>query len=153
MIRSRSGLVAICAAVWRPTGIAPSTINRGLKELAQDSKAALRRPGGGRKSLVECDEQLTEALLALVEPSDLVANGPYLMSLPSSVLQRSPYKRSLKQLPIDLPIRPWPFVIGTLKNRTLGPVVERFIECCRHVAKSYVNPPTRAANLPKLAVS
>src|SRR6267154_1201457 len=60
------------AAVWRATGIAPSTINRGLKELAEDLDPALgqvRRPGGGRKSLVECDEQLMEALLALVEPT------------------------------------------------------------------------------------
>jgi Rhodopirellula transposase DDE domain len=49
------------AAVWRATGIAPSTINRGLKELAEELDPALRqvrRPGGGRKSLVECDEQL-----------------------------------------------------------------------------------------------
>ncbi len=61
------------AAVWRATGIAPSTINRGLKELAEDSEPAprqVRRPGGGRKSLVECDEQLMEALLALVEPTE-----------------------------------------------------------------------------------
>src|SRR6266404_6346484 len=61
------------AAVWRATGIAPSTINRGLKELAADLDPALRqvrRPGGGRKSLVECDEQLMEALLALVEPTE-----------------------------------------------------------------------------------
>jgi hypothetical protein len=51
------------AAVWRATGIAPSTINRGLKELAEDVDPAprqVRRPGGGRKSLVECDEQLME---------------------------------------------------------------------------------------------
>jgi hypothetical protein len=36
------------AAVWRATGIAPSTINRGLKELAEDLDPALRqvrRPG------------------------------------------------------------------------------------------------------------
>jgi Rhodopirellula transposase DDE domain len=30
----------------------------------------VRRPGGGRKSLVECDQQLMEALLALVEPTE-----------------------------------------------------------------------------------
>src|SRR3984893_492956 len=61
------------AAVWRATGIAPSTNNRGLKELAEELDPALRqvrRPGGGRKSLVECDEQLMEALLALVEPTE-----------------------------------------------------------------------------------
>jgi len=38
------------AAVVRATGIAASTIGRGLKELAQGSdlpKARVRRPGGG----------------------------------------------------------------------------------------------------------
>ena len=39
-------------------------------------------------------------------------------------------------LPIDLLVRPWPAVLATLKNRTLSPVVERFIECAREVAKS-----------------
>ena len=61
------------AAVWRATGIAPSTIGRGLKELADGVMLPLgqvRRPGGGRKSLVEIDESLIEALLALVEPSE-----------------------------------------------------------------------------------
>jgi hypothetical protein len=61
------------AAVWRATGIAPSTIGRGLQELADGPALAaglVRRPGGGRKSLVETDESLIEALLALVEPSE-----------------------------------------------------------------------------------
>jgi DNA-binding transcriptional LysR family regulator len=46
--------------------------------------------------------------------------------------------RTLKKLPVDLPTRPWPVVILTLKNRMLSPVVERFIECAREVAKSFV---------------
>jgi Rhodopirellula transposase DDE domain len=61
------------AAVWRATGIAPSTTGRGLKELASGLARApgrIRRPGAGRKSLVESDEDLVEALLALVEPSE-----------------------------------------------------------------------------------
>jgi hypothetical protein len=35
-----------------------------------------------------------------------------------------------------LSLQPWPVNIVTLKNRTLSPVVERFIECARQVAKS-----------------
>src|SRR5436190_19107504 len=61
------------AAVWRATGIAPSTIGRGLKELADGvvlPAGKVRQPGGGRRSLVEIDESLIEALLALVEPSE-----------------------------------------------------------------------------------
>src|SRR3954454_15060408 len=44
------------AAVARATGIAPSTIGRGLRELAEGSDFAaerVRRPGGGRKPLTE----------------------------------------------------------------------------------------------------
>jgi hypothetical protein len=59
------------AAVARVTGIAPSTIGRGLAEL--DDPAALsadrvRRPGGGRHALVAKDPQLLADLDALVAP-------------------------------------------------------------------------------------
>ena len=60
------------AAVTRITGIAASTIGRGLGELAQDvglEAGRLRRPGGGRKPLVANDPGLLPALLALVEPT------------------------------------------------------------------------------------
>ena len=55
----------------RVTGIAASTIGRGLKELAEQPQLApgrLRRAGGGRKSLVSQDKGLLADLLALVEP-------------------------------------------------------------------------------------
>ena len=39
----------------------------------------------------------------------------------------------LKVLPVELPIRQWPVVIATLRNRTLSPIVERFIACAREV--------------------
>jgi hypothetical protein len=61
------------AAVSAATGIAVSTIGRGLKELsALDTLAPdrVRRPGGGRKLLVEKDATLLSDLLALVEPSE-----------------------------------------------------------------------------------
>jgi DNA-binding transcriptional LysR family regulator len=67
----------------------------------------------------------------------MLANGPYLMSFPRSALRRPPYSTALKQLPIKLPVRPWPVAIGTLKGRTLNPAVDRFIACCREAAKSY----------------
>jgi len=41
------------AAVAMATGMAPSTIGRGLKELAQDEPSArVRRPGAGRKPAI-----------------------------------------------------------------------------------------------------
>jgi hypothetical protein len=59
------------SAVMRVTGIARSTIRRGLCELlAGETPDAerLRRPGGGRKPLSETDASLLDDLRALVEP-------------------------------------------------------------------------------------
>lgn len=61
------------AAVARATGIAPSTIGRGLAELAGTSALPAdrnRRVGGGRKALTATDPALLEDLLALVSPSE-----------------------------------------------------------------------------------
>jgi hypothetical protein len=60
-------------AVSRATGIAPSTIGRGLKELASGSDlpdGRVRRPGGGRKKLIANDTRLLDDLLALVLPDE-----------------------------------------------------------------------------------
>jgi hypothetical protein len=61
------------ARVARATGIAPSTIGRGLKELASGAVAPgrARRPGGGRKKLCDRDASLVSDLLRLVEPATL----------------------------------------------------------------------------------
>jgi len=60
------------AAVSRVTRIAASTIGRGLKDLeapAPASPGAVRRRGGGRKSLSATNPRLLEDLNGLVEPS------------------------------------------------------------------------------------
>jgi hypothetical protein len=61
------------AAVARATGIAPSTIGRGLDELAGTSDVPAdrnRRAGGGRKTLTATNPTLLDDLLALVSPSE-----------------------------------------------------------------------------------
>jgi len=60
-------------AVWRATGIARSTITRGLTELREEAvmmapSDRVRRAGGGRKSLTATDETLLGDLRTLVEP-------------------------------------------------------------------------------------
>ena len=58
------------AAVATATGMAPSTIGRGLKELAQDEPSErVRRPGAGRKPTICKDPTLLPDLEALVEPT------------------------------------------------------------------------------------
>jgi DNA-binding transcriptional LysR family regulator len=76
--------------------------------------------------------------------ANLLATGPSITMFPHSVLRLYGNRFSLKVLPVDLPVRPWPVTIVTLKNRTLSPVVEPFIECAREVAKSFaVRPQSR----------
>jgi hypothetical protein len=64
-----SGIATVSAA----TGLAASTIGRGLKELASADKleaGRVRRRGGGGKALIEKDPTLLDDLLALVCPSE-----------------------------------------------------------------------------------
>ena len=61
------------AAVSRATGIAVSTIGRGLAELADPADLPaerVRRPGGGRKTLLATNTTLLDDLLGLVSPGE-----------------------------------------------------------------------------------
>jgi DNA-binding transcriptional LysR family regulator len=63
----------------------------------------------------------------------LLASGKYLTVLPDTVVRYCGDQWSLKILPIDLAIRS-PVGIFTLKNRTLTPIVQLFIEEARSEA-------------------
>jgi len=70
----------------------------------------------------------------------LLAAGPYLtLILPSVVRQLNAEHYAVTALPVDLPAKPFSALVVTLKNRTLSPVVERFLACVREVAKSFVS--------------
>jgi transposase len=68
----RGGITRVAEA----TGLSQTTIRAGLQELASQSTLAphnvtserIRRPGGGRRSLVAQDPELLKALEALVDP-------------------------------------------------------------------------------------
>jgi DNA-binding transcriptional LysR family regulator len=64
----------------------------------------------------------------------LLASANYITMLPNSVLSYTADRWSLKKLPIDLGIKS-PVGIFTLKNRTLTPVVQLFIEEARLEAR------------------
>ena len=60
------------AAVARATGLAHTTIRRGMEQLASGRKVEperVRRAGGGRKALTALDPGLVTAMEALVEPA------------------------------------------------------------------------------------
>jgi hypothetical protein len=45
---------------------------------------------------------------------------------------------ALKKLPIELPVQPFGVAIVALKNRTISPVAQLFIDCAREVATPFV---------------
>jgi DNA-binding transcriptional LysR family regulator len=67
---------------------------------------------------------------------DLLESGDHIAPIPRSIFNEYAKRFPLKLLLVDLPVRPWPIALVTLKNRTLSPVVERFIDCTRSTAKS-----------------
>jgi DNA-binding transcriptional LysR family regulator len=76
----------------------------------------------------------------------LAVRGPFVAVLPMSILRMNA-DIGLKMLPIDLPSEPRPVVAITLRNRTLSPAVELFLQCARDVTKSLApspKKPTRA---------
>jgi len=66
---------------------------------------------------------------------NLLATGRFVAILSGSVLHFNADRSSLKILPVDFVTRPYTIGIVTLKNRTIGPVVQSFINCTREVSR------------------
>ena len=66
----------------------------------------------------------------------MVRTGRFLAVAPASTVQLGGRQLGLRPLPIKLAIQPGPIGIVTLKNRTLSPVAELFIDCARKFVKS-----------------
>jgi DNA-binding transcriptional LysR family regulator len=64
-----------------------------------------------------------------------LATGRFLSIFPASALRFPTRHLELKVLPVELPVARVPIGIVTLKNRTLSPVAQLFIEHAREVAK------------------
>ena len=69
-----------------------------------------------------------------------LVSGEFITAMPKSVASQLP----VKILPIAVPVRPWPFAVFTLKNRTVSSAVDRFIAHLREHARSIAtNRPSR----------
>jgi len=73
---------------------------------------------------------------ALEIRANLLRTGRYLSIIPEFWLQLPAPHPFLKKLPVELPIAGAPIGIVALKDRKPSPVVQRFIDCARDVAKS-----------------
>jgi len=66
----------------------------------------------------------------------LLASGKFITVIPFSTFRANARRFGLVELPIKLSVRPWPVAVVLLKNRTLSPIVERFIACAREMSKT-----------------
>jgi hypothetical protein len=123
--RSRRLLVAVEArtagyggitAVSVATGIARSTIGRGLKDLAAAGllPGAVRRPGGGGPTLIEKDPTLLEDLRELLEPATMGDPMRPLMWVSKSHAKLAAALRAMGHKIADSSI---PKLLGLLKYR------------------------------------
>jgi DNA-binding transcriptional LysR family regulator len=71
----------------------------------------------------------------------LIASGEFVGILPTSVAALSAHQTALRVLPLKSPGPRISAEIVFLKNRTLSPAVQSFINCTREVAKSLVHLP------------
>lgn len=67
--------------------------------------------------------------------ADMVASGAYIATFPGSVANHLSKRFPIEVLRVDLPKRPWPMAIVTLRNRTLSAVANRFAEHLRASTK------------------
>jgi DNA-binding transcriptional LysR family regulator len=73
---------------------------------------------------------------------ELLATGRFVAAIPASTLRSKARDNALKVLPVEFPNQPWPVVLVTLKDRTLGSAAQQFIECARTVAREIPLEPT-----------
>jgi DNA-binding transcriptional LysR family regulator len=75
---------------------------------------------------------------------EMLATGRFVAAIPATTLRGTLRSKFLKVLPVDLPNRPWPVAMITLKDRTLAPTAQHFLECARVVAKTLSSQSTGA---------
>ena len=87
-----------------------------------------------RDSGLDLPRSTVEAFAYEVRNS-MLATGRFLSVLPVSVLRLPTRRTGFRDLPVTLPLPRTPVGIMTLKNRTLSPVAQLFIDSAREVAK------------------
>ncbi len=67
---------------------------------------------------------------------ELLATGRFVAAIPATILRGEAQHEPISILPVELPDRPWPVAMITMKNRTSSRTVQHFVECARDVVKS-----------------
>ncbi len=77
--------------------------------------------------------------------NSLLTTGRFLTIMPRSVLHYCAKALQVEVLPVEITIQPYPVGVVTLKNRTLSPIVQLFIDCAREIAKPFAKSSKRRA--------
>ena len=77
----------------------------------------------------------------------LLTKGPFLITVPASVLTYGSNLPPHKILPVELPVPSWSVGIMTLKDRTISPVAQLFLDCAR---EAVAPPPQQKRSTPRL---
>jgi DNA-binding transcriptional LysR family regulator len=80
---------------------------------------------------------------SVVLRSHLLGTGRFVAAVPASTQRAGVLNPLVKVLPVELPNKPWPVAMITLKNRTLSPAVQHFLVCARAAAKALTLGPPR----------
>jgi DNA-binding transcriptional LysR family regulator len=105
----------------------PWVLPSSSSELGTVAKRAFRERGLNPRASVSSSP--TEVRIRLL------ATGRFLTVVPASVLKLPVRRTDIKALPVELSTTSIPVGIITLKNRTLSPAAQLFIETAREVAK------------------
>jgi DNA-binding transcriptional LysR family regulator len=122
--RARRRKVTLAELVDEPWCVAPSAVG----SLMADAFLA----SGLKMPRIAVTTTTAHLLFQLLESGRFVGHfGDRLLHFYAS-------RFALKKLPVELPIQPFAVAIVTLKNRTISPVAQLFIECAREVAHPLV---------------
>jgi DNA-binding transcriptional LysR family regulator len=77
--------------------------------------------------------------------ANMLERGPFIAPFPASIMRLNASEFALKTLPVELPKQAWPVSIVTLKNRTLTPVAQLFIDQLRAFTRAAAAEETQRA--------
>jgi DNA-binding transcriptional LysR family regulator len=119
-----------------------------LAELIDEPWCVARSPLGSQMSDVFPSSGLTKPRIAVTTTTahllfQLLETGRFVGHFGDGLLYFFAKRFAVKKLPIELPVQPFAVAIVTLKNRTISPVAQLFIDCAREVARPLVKRTSR----------
>jgi DNA-binding transcriptional LysR family regulator len=126
--------VKLAELIDEPWCVAPSSVGSLIAEAFRSSGLAMPR--------IALTTTTAHLLFQLLE------SGRFIGHFGDRLLQFYANRFALKKLPIELPIPPFAVAIVMLKNRTISPVAQLFIDCAREVARPFAKRQSRSTRSP-----